>query len=231
MDLTHIAASMREEQKALADAVEALVERSTTRRNEFKRQFLEELCLSTKTDIADGEFAAVLDLLNSMTGTMAELLSHAGLDSAQVAAWLAKTSIPAASFRIPILQLAVQVVFDAYTRASAEEVMCRLSQTRGVGQETSKRRLPLDKKFSDLGLGLHGRVNNGIFNQGMVTLGEVLAQEEKGWSRIPNFGPKSLKELNDALTERFGVTVGCLSGTERDRYNAMVAARRASAKT
>ena len=73
---------------------------------------------------------------------------------------------------------------------------------------------PLDVRVNELELSV--RPANALYNEGIETLRELVAKHDYELLRIPNFGRKSLKEVEEALAD-FGLSLNSKPDTTRTK--------------
>lgn len=224
MDLTQIPQLLEDETNTFRQNMRATADQYNARLMELKRQVFETVRDEKSREISEEEFSAALDTLGQISSNTHEILQRAGFSDQSTADWLSKKLAPPADFRRPLLQIIVLAVLDDFAETKLRDELQQL--VREWNSETDmatvrvSAKASLERTLDELGVlkELSLRVRNCIINDGVVTLGDALVKNEAEWLRTPNFGRKSLNELNEALTERFGVKVGCLTGTEREQY-------------
>lgn len=230
MDSSKIDELLARENVTFRISLQAAIDQTIARRHNLRAQLLDMLTESHSEEMTEEEFFASLETLKKFLENLEGVLQQAGFNDEIVSAWFGKKVVLSDSFRKPLLQIIIAAVLDQYAEVGPLQEMCHFSAewSRGVLPPFARgSKLPLERKVAELAIwkDLGTRVKSIITFNGIVLLGEVLALTEVEWLRTPNFGYKSLNELNEALKQCFGVAVGCLSEADRALYVWMADAR------
>jgi len=230
VNLTEISDLLKEESGNFLKAIQSAIDASIARRKELRKKLVEQVTFASSEEISPEAFFAAIDVLTEFAGDLKSVLCEAGFCLEMASEWLSKKSAPRESFRKPLLYMLATTVFDSADAGPLNELHQMLGEQVSQANPSSAKtvtRAPLDAKVYELPWwkDLPVRTRNCIKNDGIESLGEVLARTEAEWLRTPNFGRKSLNDLNAVVKEHYGVGLGHLSEADRERYSEMTDAR------
>ncbi len=229
-NLTKIIKQLKHESAAFQHKVKCAVDQSIARRKEISAHLVERLKPDSGEEVSPAEFFAVVESLGEVSGSLQDILRQSGFKDEVTSDWLSKVSAPHEALRKPLLQFVAASVLGSIDALPLHELHQMLEE-RGFSTATAKSnfasKLPLEQRVENLAFWeeLSVRARNCIRNDGAVTFGEVLVRTHGEWLRTPNFGRKSLNELDEALKAQFGIGVGQIPENERERYEGMSYAR------